>query len=164
LPSAGNNPLHPKKRAFLAAYAACGNLSLAASAARVHRLTHYKWLKEDEYYAEEFTEAREVASDALEAEARRRAVEGVEEPVIYQGELMGVWVDKDGNTVAKNTPGATLIPLTVTKRSDLLLIFLLKGARPDIYRERREISGPSGGPLLLVSGPRSDSDRSHLDD
>ena len=37
--------------------------------------------------------------------------------------------------------------------SDVLLIFLLKGARPDKYRERREITGAGGGPLLVVTGP-----------
>jgi terminase small subunit-like protein len=31
--------------------------------------------------------------------------------------------------------------------SDTLLIFLLKGARPDVYRERYEHSGPGGGPI-----------------
>ena len=31
--------------------------------------------------------------------------------------------------------------------SDVLLIFLLKGLRPEIYRERFEHSGPRGGPV-----------------
>ncbi len=31
--------------------------------------------------------------------------------------------------------------------SDTMLIFLLKGARPDKYRERYEHSGPGGGPM-----------------
>ena len=31
--------------------------------------------------------------------------------------------------------------------SDTLLIFLLKGARPDRYRERHEHTGPKGGPF-----------------
>jgi hypothetical protein len=40
------------------------------------------------------------------------------------------------------------------KSDTVAAIFLLKGALPDKYRERREISGPSGGPLLIVTGPR----------
>jgi len=33
------------------------------------------------------------------------------------------------------------------KASDLLLIFLLKGKLPHIFRDRYEISGPKGGPI-----------------
>lgn len=35
----------------------------------------------------------------------------------------------------------------VDKASDLLLIFLLKGKLPHIFRERYEFSGPKGGPI-----------------
>ena len=58
---------------------------------------------------------------------RRRAVEGVEEPVgWYKGEAGGV----------------------VRKYSDTLLIFLLKGRKPEMYRERYEHSGPGGRPVF----------------
>ena len=74
-----------------------------------------------------FEEASEDAADSLEAEARRRAVEGVEEPVgWYKGQAGGV----------------------VRKYSDTLLIFLLKGRRPELYRERFEHSGPSDEPTI----------------
>ncbi len=64
--------------------------------------------------------AEEVAADRLEAEAWRRAVEGVERPVgWYQGK-----------------PGGY-----VKEYSDVLLIFLLKGLRPEKYRERMELKG-----------------------
>lgn len=122
--------------AFLAAFRETGNVSLAASAADVDRSTHYKWLDEDGY-SERFRLAQEDAVDALEAEARRRAVEGVEEPTgWYQGEPGGM----------------------VRKYSDTLLIFLLKGAAPHKYRERHELehSGNVGVPGLTVILKRDD--------
>ena len=35
----------------------------------------------------------------------------------------------------------------IRKFSDTLLIFLLKGARPETYRERHEHTGKHGGPI-----------------
>lgn len=118
---------HPKKRAFLAAYAQTGNVTAAAEAAGIARRTHYDWLESDPVYAEAFAEAQEKAIDLLELEARRRALEGVDEPVFYKGVEVGA----------------------VRKYSDTLLIFLLKGYRPERYKERvaAEHSGPDGGPI-----------------
>lgn len=109
---------HPKKAAMLAAISETGNVSKAAEAANVHRPSHYQWLKDDPEYAAGVVDAMEAAADKLEEEARRRAHDGVDEPVFYQGEVCG----------------------TVRKYSDTLLIFLLKGARPDKYRERTSIT------------------------
>lgn len=117
---------HPKKRAFLSAYAQMANISRAATAAGVGRTTHHMWMANDPRYAAAFAQAQEVAIDYMEAEAHRRAVEGVYEPVIYQGKLA---LDEDGN------------PLVVRKYDSTLMIFLLKGARPDKYRERWHVTG-----------------------
>ena len=110
----------PKKAAFLAAYAETAVIAYAAEAAKVNRRQHYRWLK-DPVYAEAFAEAREIAIESLEGEARRRAVQGVAEPVYYKGEVVG----------------------TIQKYSDVLLMFLLKAAFPEKYREhhRHEHSG-----------------------
>ena len=110
---------HLKKRAFLAAYRELGNVRLACQAAQIGRSSHYRWQAEPDY-AEEFEQAKEDAVDVLEAEARRRAVDGWEEPVgWYKGQAGG----------------------TVRRYSDVLLIFLLKGAAPDKYRDRVEVGG-----------------------
>ncbi len=127
---------HPKKRAFLAAYSECGNITAAVEAAKIARASHYQWMEHDEEYALAFNVAKEVAIEYMEAEARRRAVTGVNEPVIYKGQLQGLWVDEEGKTVSAYTPGATQIPLTIKKYSDTLLIFMLKAARPEKYRDR----------------------------
>jgi hypothetical protein len=106
------------QKAFLAALCETGNITRAAEAAGVARRQHYNWLDNDSTYLKRFEECIDQAADNLEAEARRRAVEGVAEPVFYKGKPIGA----------------------VRKYSDTLLIFLLKGARPDKYRERHQIN------------------------
>jgi hypothetical protein len=137
------------KKAFLAAFADTGNITASAKLAGIARATHYDWMGSDEKYAKAFAAATEEAADLLELEARRRAVDGVDEPVIHQGQLMGTWVNDKGERVTETTPGAKHIPLTIKKYSDTMLIFLIKGARPQKYRERFEHTGAEGGPILL---------------
>ena len=103
-----------RKNALVEALAETGNVTRAAKAAEVGRRTHYLWLESDPEYVAAVQDAMERAADKLEEEAVRRAVEGVDEPVHYQGERVD----------------------TVRKYSDRLLEFLLKGARPEKYRER----------------------------
>ena len=113
----------PKKRAaFLAELAARGNVSDAAAAAGVPRQTVYDWRAADSDFAAAWDDALDQAADTMEREAFRRAVEGVEETVYGR-------VDRysDGE-IGK-----------VRKYSDTLLIFLLKGARPEKYRERQQV-------------------------
>lgn len=115
---------HPKKRIFLAEYVQTASITLAAKAAEIDRRTHYEWKTADPQYAREFFKAQELAADVLEDEAVRRAHEGVERPVFQGGKEVG----------------------RVQDYSDTLLIFLLKGIRPEKYRERisAEHTGPNG--------------------
>ena len=121
---------HPKKRAFLAALIETGgNTVRACEAAGISRRSIYtpQW-KDDESFQAALVVAKSAGADVLEAEAVRRAYEGVEEPTgWYRGE-----------------PGGT-----VTRYSDTLTIFLLKGAKPEKYAERHEHSGPGGAPLQV---------------
>jgi hypothetical protein len=95
------------KAAFLAAYAREGNVTAAAAATGIKRQTHQSWLEDDDLYRRKFAAAGDEATDALEAEARRRALHGVEEDVYHEGRVVG------------------------TRRvySDPLLMFLLSRAR-----------------------------------
>ncbi len=77
------------KAAFLAAYALSGNVSEAAAAVGIKRQTHQAWLEDDHLYRHKFAAARDEAIDALEAEARRRALHGVEEDVYHEGRVVG---------------------------------------------------------------------------
>ena len=128
----GNNFQRDKKLAsrkrFLECFAQCGTLTEAAEKAKVDRNLHYVWMKDPEY-VETFEEARLRANDRLEQEALRRAVKGTEEQVFYQGEVCG----------------------KIRKFSDVLLIFLMKGAMPDKYRDqwKGELTGKNGGPLAI---------------
>ena len=105
--------LQLKKKAFLSAIALTGNITQAAKAAKVARQTHYDWIQSDPEYLTKFYAAMDEAIELLEAEARRRAYEGCHKP-IYQG---GVKVGEQ------------------IEYSDTLMIFLLKGARPEKYRD-----------------------------
>lgn len=107
-----------KKAAFLAAFAQFGTITHAAKAADIGRQTHYDWVRNDPEYAKAFDDAGDQAIDALEREARRRAIEGTEEPVFHNGKIVD----------------------TIRRYSDTLLIFLLKGARPSKYRERVDVT------------------------
>ncbi len=124
-----NGIRHPKKRAFLAAYCTTGNVSEAARLAGINRLSHYDWLHSDERYAAVFEQAVEISGDYLEAVARDRATKGWLEPVYYHGTVVG----------------------HVRKYSDTLLIFLLKGVRPEKFRDNATIrhTGPGGGAIQI---------------
>jgi hypothetical protein len=128
-----------KQRAFLAAYCVSANFSKAADAAKVKRSSHYRWVKDDPGYPELFAEATVEMGHTLEAEAVRRAHEGVLEPVFYKGVPVGV----------------------IRVYSDSLMQTLLKGFLPEKYRDRGslEVSGPAGGPIALA-----DANLSALDD
>lgn len=118
--------VHPLKKALLLSYASGCTIAGAAEKVGVGRQTHYNWMNlehdEREAYQQAFDEAKERRFDILELEARRRAVDGVEE----------VYLNDEGN-----------VSHTVRKYSDTLLIFLMKAAHPETYRDniRHEVSG-----------------------
>jgi hypothetical protein len=114
----------PWQKAFLAVLAEGGNVTLAARAAGIERSTAYDRRNSNEAFAALWDDAMDQAGDLLEAEARRRAYEGWDEPVF--GRLAG----KDA--------GEGEIGV-VRKYSDTLMQTLLKGAKPEKYRERHEI-------------------------
>jgi hypothetical protein len=101
------------RRAFLKVLAVTCNVGAACRVARVGRATAYRHRHAEPKFARAWDDACEDAADLLELEARRRAVEGVEKPVFYRGERVGV----------------------VREYSDSLLMFLLKGCRPEKFRE-----------------------------
>jgi hypothetical protein len=131
-----------RSTAFLRAYEATGSISKAAEAAGIDRTQHYRRLKQDKNYAQAFAESTELAINVLEEEALRRAVYGVDEPVVFKGRFSYDKVrGKDGRLKRSSEP------LAIRKYSDSLLQFLLRGARPEKYRERYEHTGPAGGPI-----------------
>jgi len=122
------NLQHLWTNAFLTALGECGILSRAAEAAGVDRATVWRRTQSDKDFAELVDLAMEQAIDKLEAEARRRALDGVEEPV-YQG---GQWV------------GSKIV------YSDSLMALLLKGRRKKVFADRTELTGADGGPVATA--------------
>ena len=102
---------------------------MAAEMAGIDRGRHYDWLKADPEYRAEFEKVQDQAVQALEDEAVRRAYHGIEKPITVAGKRE-----------------------IIREYSDTILIFLLKGARPQKYRDnvRQEVTGADGVPL----GPR----------
>ena len=104
--------------AFLTQLAESGNVRRACRQVGRCPATIYKYRQRDPAFAALWDETMAVAMDTvLEPEVIRRAVEGVERPVYHQGEQVG----------------------TVREYSDTLLIFLLKGWRPERYKDRHEV-------------------------
>jgi hypothetical protein len=129
-----------KKRLFLRAFARRGVVLDGLSAARVSRSLIVEWRKQ-EWFDVLYQAAVDEAADRIEAEAYRRAVEGYDEPVVWQGMLSTV---VDGETGEEK-------PLTIRKYSDALMQTMLKGARPDRYRDNHHVQheGGAGGVLIV---------------
>jgi hypothetical protein len=114
-----------KARAFLAAYRTNCNITKAAAAAGCSPRRHYVWLEKYPKYAAAFERAQVVAAGFLEAKAVEGAVEGWLEPVFYQGLACGA-----------------------VRRFDLgARQFLLRGAMPEKYGRKVELTGKDGAPI-----------------
>jgi len=142
----------PKPGAFLAAFRLTASVTKAAKAAKLDRSLHYRWLKEDPAYAPAFAEAAAEAAQLLEDEAVRRAYEGVEEPLVYKGEFTYPWRQKVNKETGEVTNVRGNKPLTINTKSDGLLMFLLKGFKPEKYRDswKGELTGAGGGPIAIT--------------
>lgn len=123
-----------RRESFLKALGQTGNISAAVVLAGTSRTRVYELRKVDEDFRAAWDEAENNASDKLEAEAWRRAVDGVQEPLVSAGKIIR---DDDGN------------PVAIRRYSDAILTLLLKARRPEKFRERSsvEMSGPSGKPI-----------------
>lgn len=135
-----------KQDVFLKSFADVGIVLPACEAAGISRSTYYKWRDLYEEFDIACEEALQEAIDRAEMELRTRAVQGIEEPVLFKGEP--VW-KRDPNT------GDILldddfnpIPFTINRRSDRLLEIYMKAQRQQ-YRDKgaMEISGPGGGAI-----------------
>lgn len=90
--------------------------SITASAGKigVSRQAVYALRASDHEFSRAWEDAYEAGTDVYEDEVKRRAIDGTEKPVFYQGEIVG----------------------HIREYSDTLLIVALKGRRPEKYRER----------------------------
>ena len=96
---------------FIESLAQTGNVSAASRAVGRPRAFVYQARQRYPEFAVAWAQAMEEASDRLEMEALRRAVDGVPEDKFYRGAIVG----------------------QIVRYSDGLLMFLLKARRPDLF-------------------------------
>lgn len=119
-----------RQRIFLDALEELGNVADAATRAGVTAGQVHGLKRRDEEFAGQLREAADIGFEVYVREAHRRGVTGVDEPVYYQGEPVGV----------------------VRKYSDKMLEIALKAGRPEVYSERhRHVhGGVGGGPIQIA--------------
>jgi hypothetical protein len=110
-----------RQERFLQALAETGIVSTAVEIAGTSRTRVYELRKRNPGFAGAWEEAEERAADALETEAWRRAVVGVQEPLVSGGKVVR---DDDGQ------------PIAMRRYSDTLMLALLKARRPERFKDR----------------------------
>ena len=121
---------------FLKAISGNGNVKLSCQKAGVGRRTVYDRRDSDTAFAQQLADALQDACDVLNAEARRRGVEGVPRKK-FTGKGEPVMDPETGQQYVER------------EYSDRLLEMLLKAKRPEKYRENITISGDAEKPLAI---------------
>ena len=98
------------------------NVTKACEAANVNRISAYDRKRFDKEFHEKWERAYALGYDKLEESAQRRAFEGCTKPVFYKGEICGY----------------------ILEYSDALTALLLKGRKPEIFRDRTEVTMNGG--------------------
>ena len=106
-----------KDNKFFKALAEGAAVGVACAEAGYGRRTAYEYRDRYDEFADRWDEAVDTAVERLEAEADRRAVEGVLKPVFHKGEVCG----------------------HIRVFSDNLLMFRLKALRPQKYRDNASL-------------------------
>lgn len=116
------------KEAFLKTYRETANFTLAAKAAGRSVRSFFNLRRKDADFAEECESARRQAIDRVLGSLWDLALNGVEEPIFYQGKCVGVKVRRDEKAHE----------------------FLLERMAPDEFgrKDRTEITGKDGKPLI----------------
>jgi hypothetical protein len=147
----------PKKRAYLLAQSVTPSERMACQIADVSTKSIWNWKTkarntpndpESIAFLEAYAAAKEMAIESAEHEAWERATTGWQEPVF--GNVQEP-VEIDG----KNGPrivyrNVTSVVGHITKKSDTMLIFMLKGAKPETYRDNVHHSGSVGLTLQIT--------------
>lgn len=126
------------EEAFLSALRITGIVKRACFAASISRSRVYELRSAAPDFAAAWDEALEDATDTLEQEARRRAIQGVQR---YK-------FDKHGNALKNPVTGEYYVE---HEYSDTLLIRLLEANRPEKFKPRSQIehTGKDGGAILV---------------
>lgn len=160
---------HAGKKSFLAAYAETGSVTVSAKAADVDRRTHYDWLENDEEYAKAFEDAKAEAAEALETEARRRAVLGVHRMKFWQGMPILVPCNAgDEGAVDVGEPGKPSFakPYIEHEYSDSLLLKLLSANNREKFGDQSslKVDGNLNSTITIFRLPDNGRDNPDADD
>lgn len=111
------------------------NVSEAARACGISRRTAYGHREADPDFSKAWDDAEQGAADALQREAWRRGVDGVDRPIMYQGQVVA----------------------SSKEYSDRMLELLLKAHRPSKYKDRVANEHSVGArPIDLLPGSADD--------
>lgn len=120
-----------KKSKFLMALSEGRDAVGAALLAGAHVSTFFLWRRDDTVFAQQWTQAKAMGDgiklQEMEVEADRRAIQGTEKGIYWQGERVA----------------------TERLYSDNLLMFRMKRLDPQ-YKDRVEVTGHDGGPLVFA--------------
>jgi len=97
----------------------------AAEDLNISRRALYRKRAADKKFAEAWDKAVDRGIDVIEDEAKRRALDGTEEPVFYKGEVCGY----------------------IRRKSDVCMSLVLKAHRSNYRQQSHELTGPGGSPL-----------------
>lgn len=148
------------KAEFLAALTRTCDVTRSCELAPVSRDTAYEHRDKDEAFAAAWDEALRKGvprlADRAEEELQHRALEGLREPVLYQGSPCycpqtpeGEWCHESHPRAVRDAKGhAILMPMYVAKKEAGTLFRLLQALRPEKYRERFQVThdGKHDGP------------------
>ena len=146
-PSAGGADAPDNQTArncFLTTLGQTGNASAACRASGLSRRQLNMLKQRDPAFATAFGEALDEAADVLEAEAWRRALEGISQPVM-----------KAGQPVFDHSTGEAV---TVRRYSDPLLVLLLRGCKPAKFSQRSSAAGAAPDPYAALREIAADDD------
>lgn len=133
-----------KQELILVTLGKCGSVKQACNVAGVDRKTFYNWKKSSKTFAEAVEEADKEANDTIDDEIVRRAIEGIEEPLVSMGNVVydeELVLDASGEPELdsrgrqKTKRGARIVH---RKYSDGLLLALAK-SRMKKYRDREDL-------------------------
>jgi len=116
-----------KKQKFIECLSETGSVTKTCEALAVSRVEMYKHRNKDPEFKEQWEAARQVALQALEDEAWRRAFKGTEKPVYYRGAPCGY----------------------IREYSDHLMTVLLNANLPEKYRYQAKIEHAGGLDLQI---------------
>lgn len=161
------------KTLFLAAYVKYPNLTRAAKTCGIDRSNHYQWSRDDPEYPARYAQARIEAGQTVLDRAVDWVMEGIEEPIIYQGQFQykqkpvtlcllpdGREIDekklpKDVGEVRIKSRRIVFVPfgkpLKVRRMPEGTMLRLLGGFLPEMFRASKvELTGKDGGPIEIV--------------